>query len=277
MAASNLSEYLKSLASGDNFLAQARILNLPDGETVVVAQRGTLTWDRRDNPLDATKGTLLTSSLEHVDAFPLGAKVGPDEQAEGHFLKFFNRFNFYAKLPFRMRFASSSNVGIISQIAADSSTYPDRLFFLGGQDMRGWYTQSFIPQDDLDRLDEASGPDCPAGGAPQDPNIPSPAKCLFTIKTLPVRGGNLSIVQRFEVRIPIAGPVETVLFTDFGNLWRQLRYPFDKGEFPIRADVGSGLRIQTPIAPIAVDFGYNVTRRKLYEDAFAFSFSLGLF
>ncbi len=280
LAASNLSEYLKSLASGsgDTFLAQARILNLPDGETLVVAQRGTLTWDRRDNPLDATKGTLLTSSLEHVDAFPLGAKVGPDAQVEGHFLKFFNRFNIYAKLPFRMRFASSSNVGIISQIAAGSSTYPDRLFFLGGQDnMRGWYTQSFIPQDDLDRLDEASGPDCPAAGAPQDPNIPAPSKCLFTIKTLPVRGGNLSIVQRFEVRIPIAGPVETVLFTDFGNLWRQLRYPFDKREFPLRANVGTGLRIQTPIAPIAVDFGYNVTQRKPYEDAFAFSFSLGLF
>lgn len=276
LAASNLAEYLRSLATGgnENFNAQARILNLPDGETVVVAQRGTLTWDRRDNPLDATKGTLITSSLEHVDAFPLGAQVTTDKPQEGHFLKFFNRFNIYTKLPFRMRFASSSNVGVIAQVATSSSTYPDRLFFLGGQDMRGWYTQSFIPQDDLDKLDAKDKAYCPD---PVPPNTTLNPACLFTIQTQPVRGGNLSIVQRFEVRIPIAGPVETVLFTDLGNLWRQLRYPFDKGEFPIRADIGSGVRIQTPIAPIAVDFGYNLTRRKLYEDAFAFSFSLGLF
>ncbi len=267
LAASNLTAYLASLDS-DPVLksAQQRILNLPDGETFVVAQRGTFTWDRRDNPLDASRGTLLTSTLEHVDAFPLGATS--DQFDESHFLKFFNRFSFYFKLPFRSRFASSTSLGIIGQLTENSTTYPDRLFFLGGQEMRGWYLQSFIPQDDLDRLERDAGTNC---------DDPARAVPCFTLATAPIRGGNLSAVQRFEVRIPIAGPLETVVFADIGNLWRTLSYPFDQGSFPIRAAAGTGLRIQTPIAPIALDFGYNVTRKRAYEEPFAFSFSLGLF
>ena len=182
--------------------------------------------------------------------------------------KFFNRFSFYFKLPFRSRFASSTSLGIIGQLTENSTTYPDRLFFLGGQEMRGWYLQSFIPQDDLDRLERDAGTNC---------DDPARAVPCFTLATAPIRGGNLSAVQRFEVRIPIAGPLETVVFADIGNLWRTLSYPFDQGSFPIRAAAGTGLRIQTPIAPIALDFGYNVTRKRAYEEPFAFSFSLGLF
>jgi outer membrane protein assembly factor BamA len=211
---------------------------------------------------------LLSSSLEHVDAFPLGADAATQAGQESHFIKFFNRFNFYVKLPFKARFASSSNLGTTVQLTATSSTYPDRLFFLGGQDMRGWYVQSFIPQDDLDKLEASAN----AGCAPDDGR-----KECFTLVTAPVRGGDLSVVQRFEVRVPISGPVETVLFGDFGNLWREIGYPFRKGEFPIRVDVGTGLRVKTPIAPIALDFGLNLTRRRLYEDFGAFSFSLGLY
>lgn len=267
LAASNLREYLIALArqsgvSSDQLFAQARILNLPDGETLVVAQRGVFTWDRRDNPLDATRGTLLVSSVEHVDAYPLQANGGSLADQESHFLKYFNKFSFYLKAPWKLRFASSTSVGVIQQLKSTSTTYPDRLFFLGGQDMRGWYVQQFIPQDDLDSLVAAEGS--------TDPN-------RFTLTTAPVRGGDLVAVQRFELRIPLGGVLETVLFTDIGNLWRSVGYPFSKGEFPLRADVGTGLRLKTPIAPLAFDMGYNITRKTLYEDPFAFSFSLGLF
>jgi outer membrane protein assembly factor BamA len=261
LAASNLKDYLSTLTQ-DQLLAQARILNLPEGETVVIAQRGNFTWDLRDNPLDATRGILLTSSVEHVDALPLGSDAGLGTK-ESHFIKYFNRFNFYFKLPFKIRFASSTSVGVIQQLTSTSTTYPDRLFFLGGQDMRGWYVQQFIPQDDLDALIRDEGR-TDAG--------------RFTIQTQPVRGGDLMAVQRFEFRIPFGSDlVETVAFADLGNMWRSPRYPFETGEFPIRADVGSGLRVKTPVAPIALDFGYNVTRKRAYEDPFAFSFSLGLF
>ena len=82
--------------------------------------------------------------------------------------------------------------------------------------------------------------------------------------------------QRVELRIPIRGPFETVLFVDMGNLWFDPAYPFRTGTFPIRAAVGSGIRVQTPVGPLAVDYGFNVTRKE-YEDPGALNFAIGLF
>jgi len=42
------------------------------------------------------------------------------------------------------------------------------------------------------------------------------------------------------------------------------------------AAVGSGLRAQTPVGPLAVDYGFDVTR-KSYEDIGAIDFAIGLF
>ncbi len=91
-----------------------------------------------------------------------------------------------------------------------------------------------------------------------------------------LRGGNLMINPKFELRIPIKGPFETAVFTDIGNLWVDAEYPFKKGSFPIRASVGSGIRYQTPIGPLAFDYGINLTR-KAFEDFGAFHFAIGLF
>jgi outer membrane protein assembly factor BamA len=84
------------------------------------------------------------------------------------------------------------------------------------------------------------------------------------------------INERIELRIPIRTPFETVVFGDFGNLWVDPTYPFRKGVFPIRAAVGSGIRVQTPVGPLAVDYGFNVTREQ-YEDVGALNFAIGLF
>jgi len=45
----------------------------------------------------------------------------------------------------------------------------------------------------------------------------------------------------------------------------------------MRAAVGTGLRVQTPVGPLAVDYGVNVTRDSSYEDFGAFNFAIGLF
>ena len=82
---------------------------------------------------------------------------------------------------------------------------------------------------------------------------------------------------KVELRLPLRGPLETALFTDLGNLWVDPLYPFDTGKIPIRASVGTGLRYQTPIGPLALDGGLNVTRHSAYEDVGAVNFSIGLF
>jgi len=53
--------------------------------------------------------------------------------------------------------------------------------------------------------------------------------------------------ERVELRIPSRGPFETVVFVDMGNLWVDPAYPFQKGVIPIRAAVGSGIPLQTPV------------------------------
>jgi outer membrane translocation and assembly module TamA len=53
----------------------------------------------------------------------------------------------------------------------------------------------------------------------------------------------------------------------------------------LRTAVGTGLRLQTPIGPIVLDYGINLSRlidgpndpRYTYEDFGAFNFAIGLF
>lgn len=273
-------DYLTARAQqGVNITDLVRQLLVPDGETYAIAERILLSWDRRDNAFNASRGTYFVSGVEHVDAFPVNRPdkiVGTDvtPPSESHFFKLTETFGGYIPLPKGMRIAALTRVGVNVQITSNSVTYPDRLFFLGGVDsMRGWNLNSFIPQDDADRIF-------------RDQNLPDfvpdasgnlvPNRDKFTAATKPIRGGDLMLNQRIELRIPIRGPFETVLFGDFGNLWVVPSYPFSKGVFPIRAAVGSGIRVQTPVGPLAVDYGFNVTR-EYYEDVGALNFAIGLF
>ena len=292
--AGSINEYLKSLASQNfNTTDVARQLLVPDGESYALAQRVLLSWDRRDNAFNAKSGTYFVSGVEHVDAFPTESNLeGARERnrmaealgtpssplpPESHFFKFTQTLGGYIPLPKGIRFAALTRLGANIQITPTSVTYPDRLFFMGGVDsMRGWNLNSFIPQDDVDRIfADKDKPDFVDDLT--QPGVQAIANAnKFNSNTKPIRGGNFMINERLEIRIPIRGPFETVVFGDFGNLWTDPAYPFRKGVFPIRAAVGSGLRVQTPVGPLAVDYGFNVTR-EAYEDPGALNFAIGLF
>jgi outer membrane protein assembly factor BamA len=83
------------------------------------------------------------------------------------------------------------------------------------------------------------------------------------------------INPRAELRFPLRSPVDTVIFVDMGNLWLNPSNVFG-APFELRAAVGSGLRLQTPVGPLVFDYGINVTR-KPWEDFGAFNFAIGLF
>ena len=96
----------------------------------------------------------------------------------------------------------------------------------------------------------------------------------------------MMVNPRLELRFPIKEPLESVLFGDAGNLWLDpldpIRHPSD---IVLAYSAGTGLRLQTPIGPIAVDYGINLSRllssssnpRRSYEDFGAFHFAIGLF
>src|SRR5690606_24529805 len=94
--------------------------------------------------------------------------------------------------------ALSLRGGIITHLNRDSRTYPDRLFFVGGGDtIRGYPQDSLVPQDLVDQLE--SNPD-------------------FTIDQVVLRGGDVFINPRAELRIPLGGSLATAIFLDAGNL-----------------------------------------------------------
>jgi outer membrane protein insertion porin family len=232
-----------------------QLLNFPDGLTLAVSQRIGFTWDRRDNAVAATRGTLLSLNLEHVNAFPIEdtsplAVPVVAEEYKGHFLQYTGRIGGYLRLNERgLAIAASLRVGLNQQLAADSDTYPDRQFFLGGVDsLRGFPLWSLVPED----VDRQLEPDTP----------------------VPFSGGDALINPRLELRIPVIGPWQAALFLDTGNLWRDAGAVFDT--FALRYTAGLGLRLITPVGPLAVDYGINLDRRS-YEDFGAFHFSVGLF
>lgn len=282
----NIQEYLSSLAAqspnGTPPTDLIRQLLVPDGMTYAFSQRVLATLDFRDNAFNPSRGTYIASSVEHVDAFPIIDEARREKEAttytappQSHFFKLIETFSGYIPLPKGLRIASQTRVGFNVQLTSSSATYPDRLFFMGGVDtMRGWLLNSFIPQDVLDLID-------------RDADLPDTDPKKTTATTRPIRGGNLMLNQRVELRIPIRKPVETVAFTDLGNLWIDPLYPIEHRELPVRSAVGTGLRIQTPVGPLAFDVGFNLQKillgfgvpvtRRPYEDLFALNFAIGLF
>jgi outer membrane protein insertion porin family len=270
----------------------AALLRVPDGESLVVAQRVSLGWDRRDSAFNAHRGTFVFLGAELVNSFPEGAAIKPNvgnlaqcpavqqnpqalqaaPQAYSHFVRLTQTIAGYipifrkVSLALELRLGENVRVapcGYVNPAPGQSNplcTYPDRLFFMGGFDsMRGWLQDTFIPQDLADQI--AVTPSLCTS---------SSSNCL-----IPLRGGNLMINPRVELRFPIYGAIDGAVFADFGNLWVNPTYISDHS-ITLRADVGPGIRLQTPVGPLVFDYGINVTKRS-YEDFGAFHFAIGLF
>ena len=235
-------------------------MNIPDGLTLAISQRVGVTWDRRDNAVAATRGTLVSLNLEHVNAFALESSRAADTNLppyKGHFLQYSGRVAGYLRLTDRgMALATSLRFGFSQQLVRGSTTYPDRLFFLGGIDsLRGFPLWSLVPED-LRRLE--------SGADGQQ----------LSEKALPTRGGDLMLNPRAELRIPLLGIWQTGVFLDTGNLWARANQVFET--FQLRYSAGLGLRVTTPVGPLALDYGVNLDRRS-GEEFGAFHFSIGLF
>jgi outer membrane protein insertion porin family len=251
------------------------LLRVPEGQTVAFSQRVSGTYDARNNPFAATSGYLIAGGVEHVDAFPVGTPVSGPPQKNSHFVKLTGKVNGYVPLGSSgLTLAMSLSGGWNIQLANDSATYPDRLFFLGGVDsIRSFLADSVVPQDVADCINaqpEASGPDCF-----RDTETGEPQR--IKIEDVPIRGGDLSVNSRLELRFPL--PVTSFLqggvFLDMGNLWRDWQR-FAVNERLLRYGLGFGVRIATPIGPIAFDYGFNLLKNT-WEDIGAFQFSIGVF
>jgi outer membrane protein assembly factor BamA len=281
---------------------------VPAGTSLAVTQKVGINWDRRDVPLDATRGTLANLTVEHVTAFPLSSSnaelsangssiANPFRATHSEFLRTTNRLAGYIPIG-RSGAALALNFywGLNLQLKNDSSTYPDRLFFAGGVDtIRGFLQDSLVPEDVAQRI----------------------LRNEINVNAVVIRGGDFFVNPRAEVRVPLTHTVHTTLFLDAGNVWtqapswltlfkRQLT-SLESGTWgnpssntsPAstvsvnywrwRYSLGTGLRLATPIGPLAFDYGFNIERvldglgltakanQRYWEDLGAFHFSIGLF
>lgn len=267
---------------------QLQTFRVPEGTTFVIAQRASATWDQRDVPLDATRGFLISGTIEHVRAKPVGDTAteaarssgsGPFDPVLSDFMQYTSRIAGYIPLSKRgMALALSFRWGLNSQLIQGSHTYPDRLFFMGGVDtIRGFSQDSLIPEDVAQELLDAQAL------AESDPGDNE----LLTVDRILIRGGDVFVNPRAELRIPLTDSVQTALFLDTGNLWSSLR-AFQDRAFRLRYSAGTGIRIATPVGPLVFDYGFNLERildefdpsrkrKRFWEDLGAFHFSIGLF
>ncbi len=286
----SISSYLATL--GTDSLELGTLLRFPDVPSDAFAERLVVTWDRRDDAFNPHKGTFLVSGAELTNWF------GETPECEGtacktpggHTLRFTETFAFYIPIAKGVTLAAELRTGANVQLSPDSATYPDRLFFLGGyQSVRGYQQDSHVPQYDADKNAAISA----------NSRYAAPQKKFnsFGIGQVALRGGNLMINPKVELRFPVLPPLDSVLFVDAGNLWASPdetplpgKSPNDNlgdvfHSFELRTTGGTGIRAETPVGPVALDFGLNLSRifasqndpRRLYEDVFAFHFAIGLF
>jgi outer membrane protein insertion porin family len=226
-------------------------VSLPKGTATLVVGRTGLSYDHRDNAFTPTRGYFFSGSFE------VARTLSSEQFPPGTVDEFFSRFvklsvtgSGYVSLGHEFVLAGQVRGGRIMHLDPRSKTYPTRAFFLGGVDsLRGYLEDELVPQDvaDLHNL---------------DPNAI-------------VRSGDAFVLYRGELRFPLYGDLRGGLFTDLGNLWADAS---NLNPFELRPTAGVGLRYDTPVGPIALDWGFNLNPRPwLSERRSAIHFAIGLF
>ena len=251
-----VSESLSQLLLTTTDTRLRQLLLVPEGRTTLVTLAGGIHLDLRDNPFTPHRGYLFDVGGEWARTLRTqGVNIGGmREEFFSDQLKLTAGVRAYAPLGHDVVFAAQLRVGRIVHLSSSSETYPNRLFFMGGVDtLRGYLEDEMVPQDLADQI--ARSADLTVGDI--------------------VRGGDAFFLIRSELRFPIYKDVAGGVFADLGNLWARAQNfnPFD-----LRPTAGIGLRIATPIGPLAFDYGFVLLRRKAINEGFgAFHFSIGLF
>ncbi|MCB9593918.1 MAG: BamA/TamA family outer membrane protein [Sandaracinaceae bacterium] len=227
-----------------------RLLRVPEGDSAVVSSRVAATVDERDSSFVPTEGWYAVAGVEWARS------VVSEAQDDGpapvmHILKLTGTLNGYVPID-DVVLAFQGRVGGIVPLEPGQTTFANRQFFLGGVDtLRGFNQDQLQPQDLAEVLDPATA----------------------TI----LRGSEFFYLVRAEFRFPIYAAFHGALFTDLGNHWADPS-SITLDENFVRPTAGAGVRIVTPVGPLAIDVGFNLLQRtQLNEPLAAFHFSLGVF
>jgi outer membrane protein insertion porin family len=231
---------------------------VPDGKNTLLATQLSLSLDLRDRAFNPRRGVLISLSPEYDRTLKADASTvkvdpvtGEATAFKSNMFRLIGSFAFYIPLAEKLTFASQWRYGRIVHLESGSEAYPNRLFYLGGSNFRGYNINSVVPQDLRD-----------------DPNIDP--------QNVASHGGQTVVASQSELRFPIYGDLYGGLFSDIGNLWSNPK-KVDLRELLVV--VGAGLRLATPIASIAFDYGVRVRdlSGEKWEFAGAFQFAFQTF
>jgi outer membrane protein insertion porin family len=144
--------------------------------------------------------------------------------SEANFTKLTLQTSWYVPLFSRVVAALSGRAGISWPHGETTETPLHERFYLGGGTTIRGYTQDSVGPTGTD-------------GTPQ--------------------GGQSMLLGNAELRINPAGGFGVVLFTDAGNVWDE--QTIHTGD--LRASYGGGIRYNTPVGPLRVDYGQKINRQ----------------
>lgn len=188
-------------------------------------------FDYRDNPFNPTKGSLHALILKYASTY-FGSKV--------NMLKATAQTSWYFPVYKGVVAGFSARGGIASSLQSKMDIPISERFFIGGaSSLRGYSYESVAP---LDKFGH------------------------------PVGGDSMAIFNA-ELRFPLPYNFGLVTFLDAGNAWllnKNVSVKANPGETPtvtssgtngLRYGAGLGIRYQTPVGPLRLDYGFKVNRR----------------
>ena len=228
------------------------------------------TLDLRDNALNPHRGVLLQGSIDWTSRIYAEDEKG--QPVEVNFLKVSGLASVYVPLTRGMVLALSARAGRIFALLPGSSTPPNKRFFLGGAtSMRGFYEDQLIAEDVRGQYRKELS-ECQLLAVKD--GCTSAAEKLRSGGQVPSQGGEVFALAKVEVRFPVVGSIDIGLFLEAGNLW--LGAPTSFG--PFRTVAGAGVRYVTPIGPLALDIGFNLSPdTALNEPSAVVHFNIGVF
>jgi len=85
-------------------------------------------------------------------------------------------------------------------------------------------------------------------------------------------GGNSFANATMEYTFPIVERIRGALFFDIGNVWRDA---YDIGLGDLKSDIGLGVRLNLPIGPLRLDYGYPLQTDRTTSKSGHIQFSMG--
>lgn len=188
--------------------------------------------DTRDKPLDAHRGFFQTLDL---GISPKG--IGSTD----NFARFFGQSAYYRQMNRWMVWANNVRLGLVDSFAGSHVPISERYFSGGADSLRGFPLNGAGPQVQATLCTKVN----------------EPATCTTRI-TAPAGGYQLFIFNsegRFP--LPIYKGLGGVVFYDGGNVYNRIGFSRFFADYTNSA--GLGLRYQTPVGPIRIDVGRNLS------------------